>query len=134
MGEKGYRGYVASRETMAGRAPQHVQNIVIRDYARRKNKTYLLSAVEYTMAGSYLVLEDLVDNIDHVDGLILYSIFMLPEAEAQRRSIYDRVLGAGRELHGAVEDVALTGRDDIAKVEDLFLVRQFLARQGKLQP
>ena len=30
---KGYRGYISARATGGGRTPQHVQNLVIRDYA-----------------------------------------------------------------------------------------------------
>jgi len=134
MNGRGYRGYVASRPTLAGRAPQHIQNIVIRDYARRKGMSYLLSATEYAMDGCHLILADLIDTIEQVDGLILYSIFMLPQDEGERRAVYDRVLAAGRSLHGAVEDVSLTSAADIDRLEDLFLVRLFLDRQGRLQP
>ena len=34
--QKGYRGYVFSRSVDSHRVPQHIQNLVIRDYAARR--------------------------------------------------------------------------------------------------
>ncbi len=64
----GHRGYIGARPLNGSRTPQHVQNIVIRDYARRKNLQYLLSAVEHIMPGSYMILEDLLDELPRLNG------------------------------------------------------------------
>ena len=121
----GHRGYIGARPLNGSRTPQHVQNIVIRDYAKRKNLHYLLSATEHTMPGSYVVLEDILDELPRLRGLILYSIFMLPPYEARRREIYDRVLREGCDLHAAVEEITLSSRSDIQAVEDILLVNKF---------
>ena len=39
---------------MEERVPQHVQNIVIRDYCSKKDIQYLLSSTEYAMENSAL--------------------------------------------------------------------------------
>ena len=121
----GHRGYIGARPLNGSRTPQHVQNIVIRDYARRKNLQYLLSAAEHTMPGSYMVLEDILDELPRLRGIICYSIFMLPPDENRRREIYDRVLQAGCDLHAAVEEISLTSRQDIQPVEDILLVQKY---------
>jgi sporadic carbohydrate cluster protein (TIGR04323 family) len=121
----GHRGYIGARPLNGNRTPQHVQNIVIRDYARRKNLHYLLSAAEHTMPGSYMILEDLLDELPRLGGIICYSIFMLPPDERRRRDIYDRVLREGCELHAAVEELAITSKDDIQSVEDILLVNKY---------
>ncbi|MCK1652238.1 sporadic carbohydrate cluster protein, TIGR04323 family [Bradyrhizobium sp. 149] len=121
----GHRGYIGARPLNGSRTPQHVQNIVIRDYARRKNLQFLLSAVEHIMPGSYMVLEDILDELPRLKGLILYSIFMLPPVEARRREIYDRVLSEGCDLHAAVEEITLSSRSNIQTVEDILLVNKF---------
>jgi sporadic carbohydrate cluster protein (TIGR04323 family) len=121
----GHRGYIGARPLNGSRTPQHVQNIVIRDYARRKNLQYLLSAAEHTMPGSYMVLEDILDELPRLRGIICYSIFMLPPDENRRREIYDRVLQAGCDLHAAVEEISLTSRQDIQTVEDILLVQKY---------
>jgi sporadic carbohydrate cluster protein (TIGR04323 family) len=121
----GHRGYIGSRPLNGSRTPQHVQNIVIRDYARRKKLNYLLSAAEHVMPGSYMILEDLLDELPRLNGIICYSIFMLPEDERRRRAIYDRVLREGCDLHAAVEEIAITSMDDIRAVEDILLINKY---------
>jgi len=121
----GHRGYIGARPLNGSRTAQHVQNIVIRDYARRKNLQYLLSAVEHVMPGSYMILEDLLDELPRLGGIICYSIFMLPPDERRRREIYDRVLREGCELHAAVEEIAIASNDDIGAVEDILLVNKY---------
>ena len=58
-------------------------------------------------------------------GIVCYSIFMLPPDESRRREIYDRVLREGCDLHAAVEEIAITSKDDIRAVEDILLVNKF---------
>jgi sporadic carbohydrate cluster protein (TIGR04323 family) len=121
----GHRGYIGARPLDGSRTPQHVQNIVIRDYARRKNLQFLLSAVEHVMPGSYMILEDLLDELPRLNGIICYSIFMLPPDERRRREVYDRVLREGCNLHAAVEEIAIASNDDIQAVEDILLVNKY---------
>lgn len=121
----GHRGYIGARPLNGSRTPQHVQNIVIRDYARRKNLQFLLSAVEHVMPGSYMILEDLLDELPRLNGIICYSIFMLPPDERRRREVYDRVLREGCNLHAAVEEIAIASNDDIQAVEDILLVNKY---------
>jgi sporadic carbohydrate cluster protein (TIGR04323 family) len=121
----GHRGYIGARPLNGSRTPQHVQNIVIRDYAKRKSLQYLLSAVEHTMPGSYMILEDLLDELPKLGGIICYSIFMLPPDGARRRAIYDRVLREGCDLHAAVEEISLASQQDIQTVEDILMVQKY---------
>jgi sporadic carbohydrate cluster protein (TIGR04323 family) len=121
----GHRGYIGARPLNGSRTPQHVQNIVIRDYARRKNLQFLLSAVEHIMPGSCMILEDLLDELPRLNGIICYSIFMLPPDERRRREVYDRVLREGCNLHAAVEEIAIASNDDIQAVEDILLVNKY---------
>jgi sporadic carbohydrate cluster protein (TIGR04323 family) len=121
----GHRGYIGARPLNGSRTPQHVQNIVIRDYAKRRNLQYLLSAVEHIMPGSYMILEDLLDELPRLNGIICYSIFMLPPDPAKRLDIYQRVLSAGRDLHAAVEEISLATKDDIQRVEDVLMVQKY---------
>ena len=54
-----YRGYISSRDCLGVNYPQRIQNIVIRDYCENNNFKFLLSAAEYSMAGSNIILKDL---------------------------------------------------------------------------
>jgi sporadic carbohydrate cluster protein (TIGR04323 family) len=117
--QKGYRGYVFSRAVDNHRVPQHIQNLVIRDYAARRKLHYLLSATEYAMPGCYLILEQVLDELATVDGVILYSMFMLPDGVERRDRIYRRLLQAGCRLHAAVEGFVLEEEADIERWENV---------------
>ena len=50
---KKLRGYIFSRPFMEERVPQHVQNIILRNYCEKNNYAFLLSSVEYKMNNSF---------------------------------------------------------------------------------
>ena len=115
----GYRGYVFSRPVDNHRVPQHIQNLVIRDYATRRKLHYLLSATEYAMPDCYLILEQVLADLPALDGVILYSMFMLPPDAEQRGLVYRRFLAAGCRLHAAVEGFVLESEADVERWENV---------------
>ena len=117
--QKGYRGYVFSRSVDSHRVPQHIQNLVIREYAGRRKLQYLLSATEYAMPGCYLILEQVLDELVTLEGVILYSMFMLPPQAEERERIYRRLLKAGCRMHAAVEGFVLGDEADIERWENV---------------
>jgi sporadic carbohydrate cluster protein (TIGR04323 family) len=117
--QKGYRGYVFSRAVDSHRVPQHIQNLVIRDYAARRKLHYLLSATEYAMPDCYLMLEQVLADLSALDGIILYTMFMLPSAPEQRGDVYRRMLSAGCSLHAAVEGFVVESEVDIKRWENV---------------
>lgn len=131
---RGYRGYIASRPVLGSRAPQHVQNLVIRDYAQRTGLLFKLSATEYVMPGCYMILEGVLEELPTLDGIILYTLFMLPRRRERRLAIYDRILAAGAVLHTAVEGMVLRERADITRFEDIWGVHQALERAQGFGP
>ncbi len=104
--------------------PQHVQNLVVRDYAARNELPFLLSMTEYAMPGCFMMLDTAVGGLDEVDGIIFFSLFMMPPDEAWRRRIYRRALQLGRSLHFALENLAFKSERDIDRLEDMFRVDQ----------
>ena len=125
--DKGYIGYNGARHLATGRAPQHIQNLVIRDYCRRHDLPFKLSASEYAMPHCYMMLDKLVEEIGQHDGIVMYSMFMLPARATRRRALYRRILGAGASLHAAVEDLALATDTDLTRWEDILGVQALVA-------
>jgi sporadic carbohydrate cluster protein (TIGR04323 family) len=115
----GYRGYIGSRPYYGLDFPQTVQNFLIRSYCQKHNLNYLLSATEYKMSGCYMMLEEVVSGIDTLDGIVLFSIFMLPTSSQKRKNIYETLLNKGRTLHAALEDIKIAKHEDIGIVEDI---------------
>lgn len=127
----GFRGYIASRPIGGNRIPQHVQNLVIRDYANRNGLGYLLSAAEFSIPESIIVLNDVLAELDVLEGIICYSIHMLPGDSTRRQAIISRILDAGCSLHAAVENIVIDDGTSAVSLESIFAVDKLVdeARQ-----
>jgi sporadic carbohydrate cluster protein (TIGR04323 family) len=86
----------------------------------------LLSATEVMMPNSYLMLEQLLDELAELDGIVCYSLFQLPINTIKRRQVFDTVLGLKKTIHFAVEGLRAAGESDVNRLEDIFLVRNTL--------
>jgi len=119
---------------MGERVPQHVQNIVLRDFARRKDVRLLLSASEYALENSDLVLQTVVQNLGDADGIMMYSVFQLPADRKARFGIWNDVVGRNKEIMFAVEDLFVSNQDDVAHIELIWGIRQALQSEVTVKP
>ena len=125
---KKVRGYIFSRPFYDERAPQHVQNIVIRDFCKKNSYQYLLSASEYRMKKSYSVLEDLIKNSKGFDGIAVYSLLMLPENTSYRTRILKNFINKKKFFCFAVEDLTVKFTSDINEINDLWKIKKTLKK------
>jgi sporadic carbohydrate cluster protein (TIGR04323 family) len=130
MSSSGYRGYVFSRPIGEHRVPQHIQNLVIRDYAKQRNFVYLLSGVEYRMNNSYIMLNEILTELNSIEGIILYSMFMLPEDQEDRLKIFNKIIEKKTSLHAAVEGMSLVKDDDVIRWQNIFSVSKVIETQN----
>ena len=117
------RGYIFSRPFLEERVPLHVQNIIIRDYCKRNNFEYLLSATEYAMPNSEIMLRQIVDELNGIDGIVAYSIFQLPQNNISRSYIIDKILEKRKEIHFACENMHIKNISDFKEMEILWQIK-----------
>lgn len=122
-----FKGYIASRPIEGRSYPQRIQNLLVRDYAQRMQLPFELSATEFAMPHSYMVLTSVLDSLATLGGVIFFSAFMLPQSRVRRKNVYEQFLRSGAELHAALENIALRTADDIERFEDVILVNRALA-------
>jgi sporadic carbohydrate cluster protein (TIGR04323 family) len=103
-----------------------VQNLVVRNYSQTHELAFKLSLVEYAMPGCNMMLQTLLEEIASLDGIVVFSMFMLPRARHERERVYDRVLGGGAVLHAALESTAIRGAEEITRFEDTIAVAHAL--------
>ena len=115
----GYRGYVTSREFGGARIPVPVQSLLLRDYCTRRGYVYKLHLNENMFAHSYLVLEGIVRDLSEFEGLLMCSMYMLPQRAARRAAIYRAIFDQGVTLHFVMEDLVLRTMADTTLVEDV---------------
>mgnify|MGYP003765412205 CR=1 FL=1 len=131
--KNGFRGYIFSRPFMGERVPQHVQNIIIRDYCAKNNMHYLLSATEYSMENSSLILKQLINDLSSIEGVVAYSLFQMPEDNFERQSIFDKIISLNKEIHFAVEGLSLYNNDSLNRIEDIWKVKKTIPRCNFLE-
>jgi sporadic carbohydrate cluster protein (TIGR04323 family) len=130
---KGWRGYISSREIAGNIIPQRIQNLVIRNYAQAKEMLFLLSATEYYMDNCYMMLNRLLEETDNLAGIIFYSINLLPLDLLKRKQIYRKILEHGCELHFALEELVIREEDDLELVEDVIVCRSLASKSNQIK-
>ena len=121
-----FRGYIFSRPFMGERVPQHVQNLVIRDYCKKQGIQYLLSATEYALADSYLILQQVLDDLSQLDGIVFYSLFLLPEQKLERDRVTHIILDNNKIIHFAVEGLRMSNKTELERIEAIWQVKNVL--------
>ena len=123
---KGYRGYIFSREINGNFIPQRVQNLVIKDFTSRKNMFFKLSATEYKMKNSFYILKSLLKDIPNIDGIIFYSYEMLPENKSLRLSILQKLIDKKKKIFFALEELKIFNKQDLRIIENLISIKKTL--------
>jgi len=122
----GVRGYIFSRPFMGERVPQHVQNLVIGDYCKKKGFQYLLSATEYAMPNSHLILQQVLDELPKLDGIIFYSLFLLPEDTTERNRVIQIILKKEKTIYFAVEGLRISNIPEYERIETIWQIKKVL--------
>ena len=123
---KKLRGYIFSRPFFNERAPQHIQNLVLRNYCKKNNFFFLLSFTEYRMKNSSLMLNSILKNIKKIDGIVFYSLFQMPVEDVERKKIFSRVLELGKSMYFSVEGMQLTNKQELERLENIWMTKKTL--------
>jgi sporadic carbohydrate cluster protein (TIGR04323 family) len=110
------RGYIASGEFNGYRAPQHLQNQVVKNYCDSNNLVFILSRAEYWINGStqcqlWAALNEGYRNI------VFFSLWQLPIDEMDRKRIYEHCTKNQIILHFATE--RLTTDPETTSLKDI---------------
>ena len=111
---------------MGERVPQHVQNLVIRDFCDKKRLQYLLSATEYAMAKSHLILQQVLEDLSKLDGIVFYSLFLLPEDKLERDRVINIILKKEKTIYFAVEGLSMNDKSEHQRIENIWQVKKVL--------
>tara|TARA_Y100000816_G_C26032380_1_gene540500 strand:+ start:28 stop:426 length:399 start_codon:yes stop_codon:yes gene_type:complete len=120
------RGYVFSRPFMGERVPQSVQSLLIRDYCNKNNLKFNLHAVEYTMQDCFLVFESCLKELEFFDGIVMYSLFQLPEDDLKRYQYLKFIVSNKKKLHFALENICLINEGTLEQIEEIWIIKKAL--------
>ena len=121
------RGYNFSRNFLGERVPQHIQNIVIKEFCKKEKLNYLLSATEYSMKESSYILNQLIAELSNVDGIVAYSIFQMPYDNFERQKIFSKI------IFFANEGLKISNKIEMKRIEKIWLVKKVLNKCLKVE-
>ena len=125
MKNKKLKGYIFSRPFMGERVPQHVQNIVLREYCIKNDFQFLMSATEYSMKNSHLILFQTLNDLKKFDGIVFYSVFQLPENDLVRKKILDKILKMKKEFHFSLEQMKISNKKELEKLKKFGKLKKY---------
>lgn len=123
---KKVKGYMSSRSFMGERVPQHIQNQIIRNYCTQNNFYYMLSAVEYAMKNSFLILNQIIKANKEISGIGFYSIFQLPENDILRMLLLKKIIAKRIIILFCSEGFIVKNYEDIIRVNTIWLIKKKL--------
>ena len=123
---KKIRGYIFSRPFLNERVPQNVQNLLIREFCKKEELFYNLSASEYAMSNCYKILYQLMNELKNLDGIVAYSVFQLPEENNERKKILKEILKKKKFFYFALENLKVSKLSDMQKIENIWLIKKSL--------
>ena len=116
------RGYIASGVFQSHRAPQHIQNQVIRSYCNQKNLIYVLSRAEYSMeVDSYCQLWAALE--EGFENIVFYSIWQMPGQKKIRDKVTSHCIRKGITLHFACESLIADNVQAFTELELLIQIQ-----------
>lgn len=113
---------------MGERVPQHVQNIIIKDFCEKNNFNFLMSVTEYSMKNSTHILNQLITNLNDLYGIVAYSVFQLPENIFKRKKIIKKILKNNKKIFFACENLQITNQKEFDEVEKIWKLKTILPK------
>ena len=126
MKTKRVRGYISAREIDGVIISHKVQNLVIREFCKNNNYLFLLSSVEYKMKNSFIILDEVLNELSSLDGVVMYSMFQAPMNNGKRKKIFEFILKKSKFICFALENIIIKNLNDLTKFEEVFKLNQIL--------
>jgi sporadic carbohydrate cluster protein (TIGR04323 family) len=103
MSRQAFRGYIGTGEYRGRSVPQSVQQQVIRAYCEKNDLQFLLSATEYSIKDSTLMLDAIKEQ-----NICMYSMFLMPRCKNKRMALLSKAVRFAAENCSYTEDMEET--------------------------
>lgn len=127
MVKKGYRGYCMHQPFNGLRVPVAIQNVYLRDFLNNRGLSFKPSVNELDVPGCDVQLMSLVDDLEEIEGIVMTSMFMLPDNKESRQRVYDKIKQSESAIWFALDGKCLIKDDDIAYIERTIKINKLLS-------
>ena len=133
MKKNQYRTYVSSRPFGELNIPVPLQSLGIRDFCSKNNLSFVLPVNENSFPNSYLVLEGIIENLNFYEGVIMYSINMLPTKKEKRLKLINKILQQDCRVLFVLENISISDDSSLKETEFLIKIKQNTITEKQLQ-
>ena len=118
---KTYAGYINLKAINGVIFPSYAQNQMNKDFIVNKlNGQFFLATNENTYGSNNIVLVSLLKERS-ISGVVMLSVFSLPNSFNERKNIYKICLKNKKEIHFNFEDIKFKFKKDIDKIEEYLI-------------
>ena len=133
MKKNQFRTYVSSRPFGKLNIPVPLQSLGIRDFCSKNNLAFVLPVNENSFPNSYLVLEGIIENLNFYEGIIMYSINMLPTKKEKRLKLINKILQQNCRVLFVLENISISDDSSLKETEFLIKIKQNTITEEQLQ-
>lgn len=126
--KKKLQGYISSGKIGKNFYPQKIQNLCLKHYCEINKYHFILSATEFKIKKSNLVLKGLVQKLKKFDGVIFFSIEQL---DNKKFLLVRELLKAKKEIHFYNENIIIKNAKDYKNIALLKKINNFLTVSNK---
>lgn len=105
--------------------PARFQYVILRDYYKKIKQNFILPQGEPVFTKTGIRLRSIVENLKVDNGLVLLSIYMLPEDSKIRETIYKKLLNKKIETHFIFENIIAKNKNDFKKINNFYKLNKF---------
>ncbi len=124
---KNFKGYISSRKLNNDKTvEQSIQNMTIRNCCEKRGYTFILSATEFGMKNSFLVLNQVLSEIQKYDGIAFYSFLQLPKNKKKALEILKLIVNSNKKILFSLENLLIENFSDINKIYQIISIDNLL--------
>ena len=124
LNNKTLRGYISSRNIGGSFYPQSLQNLLIRSFALDKKINLQLSATEWNIKKSYLMLRSILNQKN--DGIIFFSLFQLLEDKKNFLFFSKKILKKKKIIVFCLENVVISKQSELNLIINKIKIVKFI--------
>ena len=119
-------GYVTPRQFGQFNMPVPAQNSCLREYASANGFAYALPQCEHIYDDCYVQFFGTLMSLPENHHMVIYSILMLPEREADIEALCQVLESKSISIHTVLEKIVVRGRADIERQKQLGAIRSII--------
>ena len=123
--KKRYFTYIVNKKFGDYYLPTRFQYVILQDYYQKINANFILPQGEPVFSDTKIRLRTIIKNLKSNEGLILLSIYQLPENKEMRESLLNQLIKKKIELHFIFEGLIFKNKKEFPKINKIIKLNKF---------